>query len=339
MTTLPILPTAVESNGPGQSGDRDSHHIYHVADLLKRYPGELVNFSTYFQAGKHWNGGVVSVSLPEEMELVDYSPPAGGDVEGVLVRDLPEGLAIDWCLGKMAQKEELVMTIAARVLDPGHNAYLLSTAELRDSRGDIAGEETVQVAVRVNSKTMQYLPEIYHDNELMNQLLMLFESFWQPVDLQIDQPDVYYDPKIAPLPFLNWLASWIGIPLDENIPIGRKRELLESALTLYQRYGTRSAMEKYLHLYTGGNIEIIEHRGHNFRLGSSAQLGPTIALGKTNFPSTFTVKVRMPRKELQRMFGDEQVNREKLVRSRIEGIIEAQKPAHTAYRLELRFED
>lgn len=326
--------------------------VSHVADAYKRYPGELVHFHTRVAVDHLRGDSVLSVFLPQALELVDYQPAAGSagasgadgaPVASVVVRDTPDGVWIDRCLEPLPQESAhsaaLEWVTCVRVRPAEYNLYAASAAVLRDSQGETVGEERAAVAVRSQAAYMQYLPEIYHGDDLMNRLLMLAESFWQPIDGQIQQPDVYYDPGLAPEDFLDWLASWIGVPVDQRIPQERKRKLLGAALSLYQRYGTRSALVEFLRLYTGGEVEIYEHRAENFVLGQRAQLGLTMALGQQNFPHTFTVKLTVRRQDMLDFFGGQPVNAEKLYRQRIEAIIEAQKPAHTAFNLNLQIVD
>ena len=133
-----------------------------------------------------------------------------------------------------------------------------------------------------------------------------------------------------------WLASWIGLALDENWPEDRRRLLLASAASLYRQRGTKRGLREYLKIYTGERATITEHRAENFKLGAEAQLGPGIALGKDNKPHTFSVALRLPPIETPDEAGRA---RQELVRRRtIESIIEAEKPAHTSYRLDLDIE-
>lgn len=326
--------------------------ISHVADNGKRYPSEPVNFYTQVKAGDLTVPGsssresILSVFVPVGLALEDYLPRTGGNgtpVSSVVVRDTPEGAWIDWCLDSLPEGAVIEVITRTRVRPTEHNLYVTSNAVLRSAQGDISAKESATVAVRAQSVYMRHLPEIYHGDDLMNRLLMLVESFWQPLEEQIAHPEVYYDAGLAPEGFLNWLAGWIGVPMEENIPPERKRRLLSAALSLYQRYGTRSALIEFLRLYTGGEVEIYEHRAENFCLGPQARLGLTMALGQWNFPHTFTIKLSIPRQELLDLFDKEQaanaVMAEKMYRRRIEAIIDAQKPAHTAFTLNLNIID
>jgi phage tail-like protein len=319
--------------------------VDHIADCYKRYPSETVRFITRLHTESGLGESRLTVELPGGLELIEFLPLDDPHAAPMLVRDLEQdggGSEISWQISGLAKGETLVFTTVARVLPHDASAYLACRAVLRDAIGFMIAEETAQVAVRARSAYIQFLPEIYRDDGLANRLLMLVESFWKPVDQQISQPDIYYDTQLAPPVFLDWLASWIGMPVDETLPIERRRKLLSSALALYQRTGTRQAIGEYLHLYTGGEVEIIEHRAQNMLLGPSTRLGLAIALGRYNLPNTFTVRLRVPWVEIQRYANSFPAGRNEraaalsLYRRRIETVIEAQKPAHTAFHLELQ---
>jgi phage tail-like protein len=171
----------------------------------------------------------------------------------------------------------------------------------------------------------------------MGRFLMLFESFWAPIEKQIEAAALYFDPLFTPVELLPWLAAWVDLTLDERWPEAKRRRLLRSAVALYRKRGTRPGLQEYLEIYTGAEVKITEHGAHNFRLGPNARLGPGVALGTINQPHTFTVTAYLPAGD-----GDghvqtpEQRARFAAERQRmLEMIIEAEKPAHTSYRLRL----
>ena len=197
---------------------------------------------------------------------------------------------------------------------------------------EIAGEEvssiteTVTVAVFAKSRYLRHLPALYEYDELMGRYLMLFESFWDPIEGQIDQLPYFFDPDTAPPDLLPWLASWLDLLLDKRWPESKRRQLIQSAVRLYRRRGTHDGLADYLELYTGVRPQIVEHRAENFVLGSEARLGQSIALGRRNAPHTFTVKLKLPR------LPEAEAKARKRV---IEQIIETEKPAYTAYLLDI----
>jgi phage tail-like protein len=194
-----------------------------------------------------------------------------------------------------------------------------------------AANESVSIAVAAKGSYLKYLPALYTDqDEFMGRFLMLFESFWKPVDRQISDIPYYFDPKLAPPDLLPWLAAWVDLTLDEQWPEEKRRLLLLAMVQLYRRRGTRRGLQDYIEIYTGRKPQIAEHGAHNFQLSKSNRLGPSVALGRRNMPHTFSVTMRLPRAE------NEQADQER--RRKIQAIIESEKPAHTSYTLNIEEE-
>jgi phage tail-like protein len=329
-------------SGPGQR-DRSPLGVSHVANPLRRYPGETVTFHTRVEVRQPLRGFKLQVTLPPGLILGDYR--ALNDLE----EELPPLVARDgethyltWSLeretaftGQFEYRVEA--TVAPTQVDVGLQSRALVRAE--GSGGEaIQDAETALVAVAARGRYLNHLPSIYQEDELMGRFLMLFESFWAPVDGQIDNLALYFDPRLAPPEFLPWLASWISLVLDERWPEQKRRQLLCSAAALYRKRGTRQGLEEYLEIYTGEKPQIVEHRAHNFRLGRDARLGPSVALGTNNEPHTFTVILHLPPVAGGDSGEDAQqelVRRRQLQRQ-TEAIIDAEKPAHTGYRLVIR---
>lgn len=321
---------------PPKAKKTESDVIYHIVDFHNRYPGEDVTFQTTLKIHTHQEMRTVSVHLPPGVQLVDATLPDGERVKSSAARDSAEGAIVDWILDSgLNPGDSLSFTTLGKVLPMEYELPRRSRAVLRDGQGYEICSETVEMMVRSQSQLIKYLPEIYHDSDFLGRFLMLFESFLSPISLQIAQSDHYFDPNLAPEGFLPWLASWIGVTWDDSLPVSRRRLLLNSALELYQKRGTQAALHDYLKIYSGGEVEIREHRAQNFALGSGFQLGSSIALGKTNQPHTFNVKLWVKKPDLLERFGKEQANVEELFRKKIETIIDAQKPAHTAFGLEV----
>lgn len=159
------------------------------------------------------------------------------------------------------------------------------------------------------SKYLDYLPGIYQENDFLGRFLMIFESVFGPIERTVGNIHHYLDPDLAPPETLRWLASWLGIVLDERWPIERQRDLVRGATGLYVWRGTHRGLSTILRLATGSTPEIIE---------------PSLADVATD-PSRafrFTVRLRIPPGEpIEREF--------------IEALIDLEKPAWAGCDLEL----
>lgn len=301
----------------------------HVASAYRRYPGEPLTFHTRVIVPSDVASTItLRITLPDGVTLErTAAPPAVED--GPRVVKWPEGgqtvTWLDVATTGEAQAFALYTVVeqeAAQRTDMLVSRAFLGTTEDEDPRVT----ETVTVAVSARSRYLRHLPALYERDELMGRFLMLFESFWEPIEGQIDQLPYYFDPRTAPPDLLPWLAAWLDLLLDERWPESKRRQLLQSAVCLYRRRGTREGLADYLEIYTGVRPQIMEHRAENFVLGPDARLGQGIALGQRNAPHTFTVRLDLPP-----LPGAEAAERERMIRQ----IIEAEKPAHTAYLLDL----
>ena len=277
--------------------------------------------------------------MPSGLTLERYDGALGPDPGPALVTVDQEGAHyVTWMVEKspgQAARYEFKLETTVAPIQEDRTLESRALASWQPEEGvTTQDEEWVMLRVEAQARILRYLPALYRKDELMGRFLMLFESFWTPIEGQIDALPLYFDPRFAPPEFLPWLASWLSLVLDEQWPLDQRRKLLRAAASLYRRRGTRRGLQEYLEIYTGQPARIIEHRAYNLRLGSAARLGPAIALGKGNVPHTFVVLLRLP----PAVSGDdpvERVRKESERRRKIEAIIEAEKPAHTAYELRL----
>jgi phage tail-like protein len=231
--------------------------------------------------------------------------------------------------------------VQAQITPAEEDASLLvraSAAPQVEGKRLLPDEESVTVVVPARGAYVRYLPAIYYQDNLMGRLLMLFESFWAPIEQQTKTVPFYFDPRMTPATFLPWLASWLELVLDERLPEDRQRRLVQAAVALYRKRGTKDGLREYLELYTGASVHITEQRANNFRLGADGRLGAGVALGTENRPHMFAVSIMLPRIAVPSGQRHERTRLEKERRRSIEAIIEAEKPAHTDYVLRIETE-
>jgi phage tail-like protein len=326
-----------------------THHelqVAHVADFYRRYPGEPVTLYTRVEVGSPLPGYRLRVRLSKGLRMEAHrAPPEVSDGGPQIVereggeRDVVWHVQAPLVPGVYHDYE-----IKAVIESVPRNVKLVSQAmvapltfdgdvEAPDALLNGMARESVRIAVSVKGQYLRYLPALYQDDELMARFLMLFESFWAPREGIIRQLPFYFDPRTAPPDLLPWLASWLNLVLDEQWPEEKRRQLLEATVGLYRKRGTRRGLQEYLEIYTGTKPQIVEHRARNFTLGIGARLGPGIALGAENVPHTFTVILRLP--PVEAGSEEEALDLQQKRRHVIERIIESEKPAHTAYTLQI----
>ena len=67
------------------------------------------------------------------------------------------------------------------------------------------------------------------------------------------------EPQAAPEEALPWLASFLGLTLDERWPIAARRQLIAEAPSLWRGRGTVAGLTRFLELYLGRAPILIEH--------------------------------------------------------------------------------
>lgn len=321
------------SEGPPEE-EAGPVEVAHVVDFYNRYPGDVVTFFSRVDVNEAMSDLTLRVSLPRDLTLEDYQGPAEFDNLMPVTAVDNEGRYLVWSLeGEHQAGARYEFKAKGRIMPAQWDTHFESRAVVSAAGRAERAEDTVSVAIQAKGQYIKHLPALYEQDDLMGRFLMLFESFWAPIESQIDEMHYYFDPRITPAKFLPWLAAWLDLELDETWPEARLRQLIRWSIALHRSRGTKWGLLKYLEIYTGQKAGIIERRAKNFVIGPSALLGRAIALGRGNRPHTFTVSLRLPTLDIED--EAERERQEKLRRRTIEAIIDMQKPAHTVYTLNL----
>ena len=105
------------------------------------------------------------------------------------------------------------------------------------------------------------LPSLYQDDEFALRFVSGLDELLAPVLVTCDSIDAYVDPELAPVDFVEWLAGWVGLELDDNWPESRKRALVARAADLYAWQGTSQCLADVIEIYTGVRPEIEDSGG------------------------------------------------------------------------------
>jgi phage tail-like protein len=139
-------------------------------------------------------------------------------------------------------------------------------------RGD--GRSTPEVAaLRVyggrRGYAALYLPEVYRDDtygpeadearpasppDFLDRFLALFEGVLTPIEDRLRSAWLLSAPSVVPEASLDWLASWLGFVFAADLPIDRRRAMLEVAHALYRRRGTLDGLRLALDVATDGGV-------------------------------------------------------------------------------------
>lgn len=305
-----------------------------VADFNRRFPGEALTLFVRLSPHMDLAGCGLEVRIPDGLAFSNSSRLRGDGPTGPLTRHLDSDLYATFDFVDGLTTGEVYEYALHTVVEPTQTDRTLDVVAVALARTGADGqvirdEEALALSISAKSNYVRYLPSLYTRDELMGRFLMLFESFHAPISQQIRQIPYIFDPSVTPPDMLPWLASWLGLSLDPAWPESQRRALLKAARRLYQKRGTAAGLREYLEIYTGGEVQIIEHRADNFVVRSRADLGNSIALGRGNRPHTFTVIVRLP----PDVRGDGTQDQE--WQRRISGIIDKEKPVHTTYTLHI----
>lgn len=173
----------------------------------------------------------------------------------------------------------------------------------------------------------KFLPGIYHlsaplgrdpypgQEPFVLRMTAALDLVLAPLFSSLDNFEAYLDPKLAPLDFLDWLGTWVGLVADETWPIARRREFVAQASALYRIRGTPKGLATHVQIFTGGEVEILERGGTSYSTESGAGLP-----GSPGSDMIVRVRVEDPTKVDQ---------------ARLNALVAAAKPAHLAHKVEV----
>ena len=207
--------------------------------------------------------------------------------------------------------------------------------EQRPGRGQMVYEGTEVTIWIARRGYLENLPAIYRRSDavgrnLVRDVCFLFEHMFDSVEVNLSDGWRYYDPHLAPVEFLDWLAGWTAFAVDLDWPEPEKRALVKRAVDLYRIRGTKRGLALFLTLFTGHEPDIDENTWpfKGFRMESEESSGgariglDSVILPPMNLAHCFVVT--MPIKF-------ESVTPDMVIR--IHKIIQMEKPAHTHYYL------
>jgi phage tail-like protein len=156
---------------------------------------------------------------------------------------------------------------------------------------------------------------MYQEDDLTTTFVSIFDDALAPVFATLDNIDAYLDPRFAPEDFVEWLATWVNLPVDETWSEERKRAVVGRAAGLYRRRGTVTGLADHIELLLGTRPEIADGGGVSW------SQSPGAALPGSDRPD-FTVRLRAPEPSAV----DER---------QLDMIVAASKPAHLVHRIEV----
>ena len=165
---------------------------------------------------------------------------------------------------------------------------------------------------------IKHLPSIYQNNDFLNKFLWVFQHLSYEITAVLDNLHLFLTPMEAPSDFVEWIATWFGLNIENLGDENSARLLLQNAVLLYRWRGTSKGLRAILKIVTGVEPEIFEN---SMPYGPYVISGGAVeghVLNKLTANSYFTV-----------YFPVEEHQFTPHIRARIVQIMKTEKPAHT----------
>src|SRR3954454_25047727 len=123
---------------------------------------------------------------------------------------------------------------------------------------------------------VEHLPEVFREDDLVRRFLVPFEAVFSEARAEVGgsatgagglpdlfaadttpPPEFTYSPA-APMDYLDYLASWIGLPLLAEKPAEWNRRFLHLAVPLLATSGTRDGLTALLRGWLSGDVLDVE---------------------------------------------------------------------------------
>ena len=105
-------------------------------------------------------------------------------------------------------------------------------------KGQLVPSETEVVFYVSRKSFLDYLPSAYRatgpgtDSDFLRNFLWIFQHITDSLNRTIDRVHRQFSPFSADESFLPWLAQWVGVSLDQDWPVEKKRAMVRAAAEL-----------------------------------------------------------------------------------------------------------
>ncbi|MFE0464831.1 phage tail protein [Kitasatospora sp. NPDC058965] len=160
------------------------------------------------------------------------------------------------------------------------------------------------------------LPDVYAGEDFTQRFLGAFDDVLAPVFAVLDSMEAYWDPRLAPADFVEWLADWVAAPEPAEGPDQerRRRAAVADAVRTHRARGTLAGLADQLR-QLGVHAEIGDSGGATW---SATPNGP---LPGSDLP-TLLIRIR-------------DTGLDGAALRRIELAVERDRPAHVRCRIEV----
>jgi phage tail-like protein len=186
---------------------------------------------------------------------------------------------------------------------------------------------------RMKVRRSEHLPAIFQSAQVRNDplraILDIAEKIFADLQTGLDGVERFFDPLVCPATkerdFLNWLAGWVALRLDEDWDERKKRNIVKEAANLYRLRGTCKGLKYIIELFFDVVADIEEWRWSGMVVGCCSIIGIDTFIGARPTGDHYFMVTCLctpgkgrSKKELER---------------KIRHLIDLEKPAHTTYYL------
>lgn len=212
---------------------------------------------------------------------------------------------------------------------------------IRSLRAEVPGHDLLRRLPRTFSREEP-------DAAFLRRFLALFDGLVSELENRAAFRQVLLDPRATPEDMLPWLASFMGMALDERWPVEKRRALVSWAAWLFRYRGTVMGLRKFLELYLGEPPVILEEYrvrgmggavlggtgaavssavlGGGFRVGGAIGEPGEQVVDQSKLDDAFKLHAHRFSVLIRAMLSDEQA-------AVVNDILEMHRPAHTLVTL------
>ncbi|MFD5465909.1 phage tail protein I [Kitasatospora sp. NPDC127059] len=107
----------------------------------------------------------------------------------------------------------------------------------------------------------ELLPALFAEDDFAQRFTAGLDTVLAPVFNTLDNLPAYFRPRLAPVDFLDWLATWVAVDIDPDWPEEVRRAVVGRAVELHRWRGTRRGLAERLRLVLGAGCEISDGGG------------------------------------------------------------------------------
>lgn len=159
------------------------------------------------------------------------------------------------------------------------------------------------------------LPGVYQADDFAQRFTAGLDDVLAPILSTLDNLAAYVDPRTAPADFLEYLATWVGIYLQESWSLDRRRDVVRAAVGIHRRRATARGIREAVSLVLDAPVEVVESGAAAWSQRPGGPLPGSAA-------PELVVRVGLPELSALEM-------------RRLDALVALVKPAHVPHRIEL----